>query len=102
MDTRVILYARQGCHLCGPARDVVRRVCDELGAGWREVDIDVGDSAIFTADDGAQLPGEGSAEALLAKYSDYVPVVVVDGVPQGFWEVDETRLRRAVEAPPQS
>ena len=51
------------------------QVCESSGAGWREVDID-------------------SAPALREKYGDYVPVVEVDGVQQGFWRVDGARLAR--------
>lgn len=72
---------RQGCHLCVDARDVVSQVCAELGEQWVERDID------------ADPTGE-----LVAKFSDYVPVVLVDGVQQAFWRVDAARLRRAIEA----
>jgi hypothetical protein len=54
---------------------VVVRVCEEAGVQWREVDID-------------------SAPALREKFGDYVPVVEVDGVQQGFWRVDGARLAR--------
>ena len=43
--TRVVLYGRAGCHLCDEAREVVRTVCAETGAGWTEVDIDAADDA---------------------------------------------------------
>ncbi|MFD6138403.1 glutaredoxin family protein [Promicromonospora sp. NPDC060271] len=74
-DARVVLYTREACHLCEDARAVVVRVCEDAGARWREVDID-------------------SVPALREKYGDYVPVVEVDGVQQGFWRVDGARLAR--------
>ena len=49
----------------------------EAGERWVEVDVD------------------GDAE-LVARFSDYVPVVLVDGVQQAFWRVDERRLRAAL------
>ena len=55
-------------------------MCAETGERWVEVDVD------------------GHA-ALVAKFSDYVPVVLVDGVQQAFWRVDERRLRRALGRP---
>jgi len=74
-DARVVLYTREACHLCEDARAVVVQVCEGTGARWREVDID-------------------SAPALRDKYGEYVPVLEVDGVQQGFWRVDGARLAR--------
>ncbi|MDR7382717.1 glutaredoxin family protein [Promicromonospora iranensis] len=74
-EARVVLYTRAACHLCEDARAVVVQVCAGAGAGWREVDID-------------------SAPALREKYGEYVPVLEVDGVQQGFWRVDGARLAR--------
>lgn len=75
--TRVTVYSREGCHLCADALDVVSRVCQETGEQFLVVDID------------------GSLD-LVEKFSDYVPVVEVDGIQQGFWRIDEARLRRAL------
>ncbi len=75
---RVVLFTREGCHLCDTARDVVAQACTTTGHTWREVNIDTGpDSA-----------------SLQDRYGDYVPVVEVDGVQQGFWHVDGERLVR--------
>ena len=73
-SARVVLYTRVGCHLCADALAVVERVCADAGEPYVVVDVD-GDSE------------------LVAKYSDYVPVVEVDSVQQGFWRIDEARLR---------
>ena len=72
---RVVLFGRQGCHLCDDAREVVRTVCETAGEAWREVDVD-------------------TDPALVDRYGEYVPVVEVDGVQQGFWRVDGDRLAR--------
>lgn len=74
---RVRLLTRAGCHLCDQARPVVARVCAELGVGWDEVDI--------TSD-----------AALLAQYTDQIPVTLVDGRQHDFWRVEESRLRAAL------
>ena len=80
---RVVLWGRPGCHLCDDARELVARVCDELGATWAEVDVDVpGPDGTLPADELGEL----------------VPVVDVDGVRRGYWRIDETRLRRALAA----
>ncbi len=77
MAARVTLYSRPGCHLCDDARSVIERVCAELGESFDEVDID-------------------ADEALRSRYSDEVPVTLVDGRQHDFWRVDETRLRTAL------
>ncbi len=76
-EPRVTLYSRPGCHLCDVAREVVARVCDELGESWVELDID-------------QHP------ELLDRYADEIPVTLVDGRQHDYWRVDETRLRSAL------
>jgi hypothetical protein len=96
-DHRVVLYTRAGCHLCEEARVVVAEVCAAAGEAWVEVDIEVG--ASVPAGDGgtdrgpAGVPGAGASD-LVAKFGDYVPVVEVDGVQQGFWHIDAARLAR--------
>lgn len=75
---RVVLYVRQGCHLCDDARPLVAGVAAEAGAGVDEVDIDDG------------------GPDLVERYGELVPVVTVDGVQQGYWRIDADRLRRAL------
>ena len=77
MSARVTLYSRPGCHLCDVAREVIARVCEELGEEYVEVDID-GDPQ------------------LRERFTDEVPVTFVDGRQHDFWRVDETRLRTAL------
>lgn len=77
-DARVVLLVRAGCHLCDDAREVVATVCGERGVVWRETDVD-GDPA------------------LVAQYSEYVPVVLVDGVQQAFWRIPPARLAKALD-----
>lgn len=78
---RVTLVVRDGCHLCVQARAVVERVCADLGVGWAEVDVD-------------------ADPALREKWSEEVPVTLVDGRQHDFWRVDEARLRAALAAGP--
>jgi glutaredoxin len=74
---RITLIGKPGCHLCDEARAVVRKVAEELGVGWTELDI--------TQD-----------EALAEQYWEQIPVTLVDGRRHDFWRVDETRLRAAL------
>jgi hypothetical protein len=76
---RVILLSRPGCHLCDDARSVIARVTADLGVGWAERDITT------------------SAEDL-DRYSEMIPVTLIDGVQHDFWRVSEDRLRAALLA----
>jgi hypothetical protein len=75
----VTLIGRSGCHLCDAARAIVVRVTDELGARLVEIDVD-------------------TDPELRARYSDEVPVTLVDGRQHDFWRVSEDRLRAALLA----
>jgi len=77
-DRTVTLVGRPGCHLCDDAREVIRRVTDELGARFEEKDI--------TQDD-----------ELYRLYWEQVPVTLIDGRQHDFWRVDEKRLRSALD-----
>jgi len=77
LPPRVTLYSRPGCHLCDDARDVIERVCAELGERFEEISI------------------AGDPE-LLEEYGEEIPVTLVDGRRHDFWRVDETRLRTAL------
>src|ERR1700679_1787564 len=74
---RITLLGRPGCHLCDDAREIIRKVADDLGVAWEERDIT-------------------QSEADLREYWEQIPVTLVDGVPHDFWRVSEDRLRRAL------
>ncbi len=74
---RVTLLSRPGCHLCDDARSVIARVTADLGIGWTERDIN-------------------SSPEDLTRYSEMIPVTLVDGVQHDFWRVSEDRLRAAL------
>jgi glutaredoxin len=71
---RITLLSRPGCHLCDDARDIIRRVADDLGVAWQERDIT-------------------QSEDDMREYWDKIPVTLVDGVQHDFWRVSEDRLR---------
>ncbi|WGW10970.1 glutaredoxin family protein [Saxibacter everestensis] len=75
--SEVLLVSRANCHLCDEARPIVQAVARETGHHFAEVDVD----------QDAQLR---------SKYSDEVPVVLIDGVQHAFWRVDADRLRKAL------
>ena len=74
---RITLISKPGCHLCGPVREVIERVAEDLGVGWAELSI---------LDD----------PALSAAYGELIPVTLVDGIQHDYWRVNESRLRRAL------
>ena len=80
---RVTLVGRAGCHLCDTAREVVAAVCADLGEEWEELDVDTDPD-------------------MLRRWSEEVPVTLVDGRQHDFWRVDEGRLRAALAAPARS
>lgn len=76
--TTVTLLSRPGCHLCDDARAIVERVVAEVG-GVALVERSILDDA-----------------ALLERYRDEIPVVLIDGDVHTIWRVDEARLRTAL------
>ncbi len=75
---RVTVYTRVDCHLCDEAKTIVAAVTLDLGASWREVDVD-------------------ADPVDRAEYGDLVPVVLVDGVPLAYYRVEPDRLRKALQ-----
>ena len=71
----LVLYGRPGCHLCDDARVVLRRI----GHPFDEVDIERDD-------------------ALLRRYLERIPVVVLDGCELYDFHVDEIDLRARLDA----
>lgn len=71
----LVLVTRPNCHLCEDARDTVSRVAADLGVSWREESI-------------------GDHAELLERFSEEVPVLLLDGIQRDFWTIDEARLRR--------
>ena len=71
----VVLYTRKGCHLC----EDVYRLLVRHGLEPETVDIDADDD-------------------LLAKFNECVPVVFIDGKERFRGQVNETLLRRLLNA----
>jgi hypothetical protein len=82
---RVTLVTRSGCHLCADAREVVAAVCAELEVGWEERDL---------------ATGWKTDPVTVARWTDAVPVTLVDGVEHDFWRVSPERLRNALARAP--
>lgn len=92
---RVVLLGRRGCHLCAAAREVVVDVAARTGTAWREVDVDAPDPRDERLAGGAGAPG-----ALVARWGELVPVVLVDGVQHAVLRVDADGLERTLGRAP--
>jgi glutaredoxin len=80
-DARVVVFTREGCHLCAAAEAQVAEICAETGDSWARVDID-------------------NDADLRERFTEQVPVTFVDGAQHDFWRVDPVRLRAALARPP--
>ncbi len=74
MSHSVVVYTRNGCHLCEVAQQTLTR------HGLRPVEIDI-----------------DADEELLQRYTDCVPVVVIDGRERFRGRVDEVLLSRLLK-----
>jgi len=73
----VVVYSREGCHLCDVVKDTLKQMQGEADYTWREVDIDA------DAD-------------LRQKYNDEVPVVFIDGRKAFKYHMDGQKFLRAL------
>ena len=73
----VVLVTRAGCHLCEQAEPVVARAAADAGLPLEVRDVDA------TPEDHE-------------RWTDKVPVVLLDGVEHAYWTIDERVLRKAL------
>ncbi len=76
-----MLLSRPGCSLCHLAEPMVERTAAEAGVSFELRNVD---------DD----------PALRARWTDKVPVVLLDGVEHAYWRIGEKALRRALHLAP--
>jgi hypothetical protein len=77
MTVSLTLYSRAWCHLCDDMRTALEPLLAEFGARLDVVDID-------------------SDPQLEARYNEWVPVLVRDGVELCHYHLDEARVRAAL------
>jgi glutaredoxin len=73
------LIGKPGCHLCDDAEVAVRSVLDDFSdsVSLQEVNI-LDDSELFD------------------KYSEQIPVLLINGQIHNYWRIDTERLREAL------
>ena len=78
-NIELTLIGKPGCHLCDDAEAVIDEVLKDL-----ELHISVEKKNIL--DD----------EALFARYSEEIPVLLINGKVHNYWRIDPERLRSAL------
>jgi glutaredoxin len=73
----VVVYSRDGCHLCDVVKETLAQLQDEADFQWREVDID-------------------SDPQLRQKYNDEIPVIFIDGRKAFKYRMDGHQFLRAL------
>ena len=80
------MISRSGCHLCDVADDALARVIGRFGVEHPTIGYEV-----------ERLDVDQDQE-LLTKYSDEVPVLLLNGRQLAFWRIEEERVFSAMEA----
>ncbi|WP_296632426.1 glutaredoxin family protein [Rhodoluna sp.] len=82
----LLLLSKPGCHLCEDAREVVDEVVTGFMASHPAASITVTEKNIL------------EDEALQVKYSEEIPVLLINGKVHNYWRIDDERLKRALYA----
>ena len=75
----VVVYSREGCHLCEVVKETLAQVQGDADFRWREVDID-------------------TDLELREKYNDEVPVVFIDGRKAFKYHMDARQFLKVLAA----
>jgi hypothetical protein len=73
------LIGKPGCHLCDDAEAVVAEVLSEFGNHVSLIKQNILDD-----------------DALFARYSEEIPVLLINGKVHNYWRIDPERLRSAL------
>jgi glutaredoxin len=84
-QVNISLITRSGCHLCDEASDALAQVLARFASEYPQAEYV------------AETIDIDSHPELLERYSDEVPVVLLNGEQQSFWRVDQERLFAAME-----
>lgn len=79
-EIELTLIGKPGCHLCDDAELVVQKVLDDF-------------------DGTASLTKQNilDDDALFARYSEEIPVLLINGKVHNYWHIDPVRLREALQ-----
>lgn len=79
-DIQLTLINKPGCHLCDDAQAVIDSVLSEFDAEIPLVKKNILDD-----------------EALFARYSEEIPVLLINDKVHNYWHIDPVRLREALQ-----
>ena len=83
---QLTLIGKSGCHLCDDARLAVERVLSGFRQAHPAVEISVTEIDMM------------NDPALIAKYAEEVPVLLINGKQHSYWTIDDSRLRASLDA----
>ena len=75
------LIGKPGCHLCDDAEVLVGEVLDEFAGKVALENLNILEH-----------------DELFAKYSEEIPVLLINGKVHNYWRIDPDRLRSALES----
>lgn len=84
MHIELTLIGKPGCHLCEDAQDAVARVIASFEADQKSVNVSLTEKNILE-----------DAE-LAARYSEEIPVLLINGKVHNYWHIDEERFSRTL------
>ena len=84
MNIELTLIGKPGCHLCEDAEAAVDRVLGSFVPNHPSVVVSLIQKNIL--DDGE----------LAARYSDEIPVLLINGKVHNYWRIDENRFSNAL------
>ena len=86
MNIELTLIAKPGCHLCEDAELAIERVVNPFLAANPSASIEMKKLNIL---DDAELA---------ARYSEEIPVLLINGKVHNYWRIDEERFATALNA----
>ena len=84
MNIELTLIGKPGCHLCEDAEAAIERVLASFLASNPSVAVSITQHNIL---DDAELA---------ARYSEEIPVLLINGKVHNYWRIDEDRFMRAL------
>lgn len=79
-EIELTLIGKPGCHLCDDAELVVQKVLDDFEGKASLTKQNILDD-----------------DALFARYSEEIPVLLINGKVHNYWHIDPVRLREALQ-----
>jgi hypothetical protein len=79
-EIELTLIGKPGCHLCDDAELVIQGVLADFTGSCAVIKKNILDD-----------------DALYARYSEEIPVLLINGQVHNYWRIDPIRLREALE-----